>query len=521
MLLDCLGDSDIPQQESDSSELLVRLVSAGSNSRKVDPTDLSNLARLQVDNWSSEEQVEAERLRAEKEQEEEAMNAEFGGKLEDTLAVHSAFTLLLLERLCTAIGEAGTLAQAPEVINALTEAKALHADRLVLTDRITKLSSEIVTLSAKLHNCERQKMMIERDLIRAQASATEVANRTAFAARATTATGSALNADSAASFSSATGESSSSAASVGGAAAPLSMVSPVFDAEADERAKEKEKAMLRKIATLEKQLSQSEADKSKSDMDLTRRLAQPLSQQETLVIPLRKAVDDLRQQNKKQAMGQNSDFLGFQEKINNLEIAMTQLEASCKSKCKEATGQAELEIKSMKASRDSMQSSLFKANADIAMNTQLKNQVAELQSLEAAGRAEAVKLKERVKALTESQEMLQTDLANSRTREAALEEVGKGTNGGGDVTAELLAQAQQRASEAQKELEHAQASINDLILEIDAVSAQEAKAREQCARALKSHTDSQSSLRNITEDNSRLHDQIEELQRRHADMENR
>ena len=161
MLLDSLGDSEIPDQDTNSSELFVRLVSAGATSRKTDPTDLNNLPQLDVDQWTTADQIEKERVRVEKEQEEEAMDAEFGGKLEENLAAHAAFTLTLLERLCTAIGEAGTLTQAPEVINALEEAKTLHAERLLLTDRITKLSSEIVSLSAKLHNCERQKMHIE------------------------------------------------------------------------------------------------------------------------------------------------------------------------------------------------------------------------------------------------------------------------------------------------------------------------------------------------------------------------
>ena len=86
---------------------------------------------------------------------------------------------------------------------------------------------------------------------------------------------------------------------------------------------------------------------------------------------------------------------------------------------------------------------------------------------------------------------------------------------------ETLAQAQARAAEALKELEHARSSINDLILEIDAVSAAESNSREQTTRTLKAMTDSQNTQRSLSEDNARLHDQISDLQRRHTDMESR
>lgn len=509
MLLDSLGDSEIPEQEFDSSELLVRFVAAGSSSIKVDPTDLSTLQQLDVDQWTTEGQIEEERVRVEKEQEEEAMNVEFGGKLEDNLAVHSAFTLALLERLCAAIGEAGTISQAPEVINALTEAKALHADRLVLTDRITKLSSEIVNLSAKLHVCERQKMLIEMDLIRAQANAADAANR---------ASTNAVKDEGAPSTNNATDLTASTLFS---SAIPQS----TFDAESDLLSKEREKELKQKIDILEKQLSRSEEDKSKADKELTRRLAAPINSSVAVAEQLRNAMDSLREQLKKLQSGQNADLTGLQEKINNLEIGMAQLEASCAAKCREAIGQAEMEIKSMRASRDAMQSSLFRANADLAINNQLKIQVSELQILEATQRAEALKLMSRIKSLSESQEMLQTHLSTSRTRETALEErlngEMRGNPGSCDPGLEPLATAQQRANETQKELEHAQASINDLILEIDAVSAEEAKSREQTARTLKSMSEGQGSYRSLSEDNSRLHDQIADLQKRHTDMESR
>lgn len=508
MLLDSLGDSEIPDQDTNSSELLVRLLAAGSTTRKVDPTDLKDLPQMDVDEWMSADDIEKERIRVEHEQEEEAMDAEFGGTLGENLSAHAAFTLSLLERLCGAIGEAGIFTQTPEVINAVTEAKALHADRLVLTDRITKLMNEIVNLSAKLHNCERQKMILERDLIRTQTALTEASSRAAPAVASGSAAGDAGGADGVAV----------------GAEGVVGAAPPIINAESSEensKLKERERELTHKLDILEKQLGKSEQDRSKADLELTKRLVLTMNSTDQEQ-QLRNAMNDLREQLKKFLNGQNADISALQDKVSNLELGMQQLEIACAAKCREAAGMAELEIKSMRSARDAMQSSLFRANSELAINAQLKTQVAELQTLEAAQRAEAVKMFEKIRVLSESQEMLQAHLAASRARELALE--GQlGANGGEGATASQndVEAAQARAAEALKELEHARASINDLILEIDSVSAEEAKAREQTARVLRSMSESQSSHKNLTEDNMRMHDQIAELQRRHMDMENR
>jgi len=508
MLLDSLGDSEIPEQETNSSELLVRLLSAGSSSRKIDPTDLNGLPQMDVDQWTTADEIAKEKLRVQQEQEEEALDSEFGGTLDENLSAHAAFTLTLLERICRAIGEADTFSQVPEVINALTEAKALHAERLVLTDRITKLSAEIVNLSAKVHTCERQKMLLERDLIRAQSTITELSSRPA-------GTGAKDNG----SMDGGAGTSISAASSTG----HTTSANSDLPSQENSKQKEREAELMHKVEILEKQLIKSEQDKSKADMELTKRLVQPMNASGQ-TDQLRRAMDDLREQLKKFLNGQNSDIMALQEKVNNLELGMQQLETACAAKCREAVGMAEIEIKNMRSSRDAMQSSLFRANSELAINGQLKSQVAELQALESAQRAEAVKMAEKIRVLSESQEMLQSHVSSSRAREVSLEErLAQQAAGGGAGNTDdgPLSIAQTRAAETLKELEHARASINDLILEIDAVSAEEAKAREQTARVIRTMTDAQNAHKNVTEDNMRMQDQIAELQRRYMDMENR
>ena len=80
-----------------------------------------------------------------------------------------------------------------------------------------------------------------------------------------------------------------------------------------------------------------------------------------------------------------------------------------------------------------------------------------------------------------------------------------------------LAQAQARASETQLELDDARAQMNDLILEIDAVTVEDGKSREQSERLLRQMTESQSMQRGVLDENLRLHDQIAELHRKQGE----
>jgi hypothetical protein len=113
MLLDALG-AEVPASSSDGSELFVRLLQAKS---RRDPTDISDLPDLELDEWANENAVEEMRAKAEqdiaekKKQAEAALNEAFGGTIDDTLTNHAAFTMSLLERMCAAIQEAGTFTE--------------------------------------------------------------------------------------------------------------------------------------------------------------------------------------------------------------------------------------------------------------------------------------------------------------------------------------------------------------------------------------------------------------------------
>ena len=131
------------------------------------------------------------------------------------------------------------------------------------------------------------------------------------------------------------------------------------DSDGQQAQAQKEKELSRKIAILEKQLTQSEADKAKTEMDLTQRMAQPLTQQDTLVAHLKKAVDDLRQQCKQRVSAHQADSLALREKIANFEVGMRLLESNTAAKVKEITTQASTEVSSLRAEKKELQSLVY------------------------------------------------------------------------------------------------------------------------------------------------------------------
>ena len=590
MLLDAVG-AEVPASSSDGSELLVRLLQAKS---RRDPTDISDLPDMEIDQWTNEAVVEERKAKAEEEileqkkKAEEALDAEFGGKLEDNVASHASFTMNLMERLCSTIQEAGTFTEVPEVINAVAEAKALHEERLMLIDRITKLSSENVNLSAELHKAHQMKRQLQRDWNRSkQTQDDRKVDSTAASApsadvKSEAQQASSINTD--ASHSTVREESSD-------------VLAGTMDPAAVSSFQAKEKEMNRKISILEKQLAQSEADKAKTEMDLTQRIAQPLSQQDALVAHLKKAVDDLRQQCKQRVSAHQTDSLALRDKITNFEVAMRLLESSTAAKVTEITTQANTEVTSLRDQKKELESAMYKAKADVSLNSQLKDQVGELKSMETVAKNEATKLRERITTLLKNQnklrehikraqereETLEKELATTKgenyeaqqtirmpeleeveappepsptakapakgnrkkwtkkkeTKPAPVEEEGevnddveiKPTASGSatkapqaaitnDVTMSL-ASCQARLRDTQAELADAHSSINDLILEIEAVTAEEAKSREQAARVLQLVDDGQNGQRAICEENMKLQDQTSKLQQSQSDLENR
>jgi len=287
MLLDSLGDSEVKISDEGCNELLQRLLGSTATPRfmRIDPT-FDDVPPLAVDQWSSTDDIEREKNRllahiesasveskAEKThyssnggEDLPAMDYLFGGPIDENLAAHVTFTLSLLERLCNAINESGEVNFDVNEANLMSEMRDLRAEKLLLTDRITKLASEVVHLRSRLVLVENEKLKLERNLDRSlvasrEAELLQVEDST----NAITVT-----------------EQQSAQIQL-----PSSPVGISIHAERELR---------RQISLLEEQLAESESAKAQVEMILTERLARPLPQTDVQMSDMRNAMEELRLQ---------------------------------------------------------------------------------------------------------------------------------------------------------------------------------------------------------------------------------
>lgn len=222
----------------------------------------------------------------------------------------------------------------------------------------------------------------------------------------------------------------------------------------------------------------------------------------------------------------------MQDKVRNLELALSHLEAISAARIDEVITLTQREIATVKAEKESMHTTLCTARTDLALAEQMKTQIVEYQTMEELCNSEVQKLTAHVKALTDTQQILQANLEKSRSREEELQKAllnksssegltateggGEGGGVGVEPTREelqkLLVQSQARIADLQTELVNASNNINDLIMEIETVSSEETKAREQGGRLLKQISDSQNMQRVALEENLHLHNQIDNVQ---------
>ena len=291
MLLDSLGDSEVKISDEGCNELLQRLLGSTATPRfmKIDPTNFDdNIPPLAVDQWSSADDIDREKnrllahiesasaeIKADKARfsngEDELpaameMDYLFGGPIDENLAAHVTFTLSLLERLCNAINESGEVNFDVNEANLMSEMRDLRAEKLLLTDRITKLASEVVHLRSRLVLVENEKLKVERNLDRSVVASKEAEL---------------LQVEGSTSAITLTEQQSAQLQ------LPSSPVGISIHAERELR---------RQMSLLEEQLAESESAKAQVEMILTERLARPLPQTDVQVSDMRNAMEELRLQ---------------------------------------------------------------------------------------------------------------------------------------------------------------------------------------------------------------------------------
>jgi chromosome segregation ATPase len=226
--------------------------------------------------------------------------------------------------------------------------------------------------------------------------------------------------------------------------------------------------------------------------------------------------------------------------VRNLELALSLMEAATASRIEEVVSLTEKEITRIRTEKEAVETELSKARAQVALACETHTLATEVQELDTLYRNQVKKLEMKVQELNGAVTQLTDHMERARKREKSLELTlaqHLSTNNNNipktndentmsitefasnemkdsqdmlDVSS-LLQQAHERCAHLESELQVARASMNDLILEIEAVCQEEAASRAQNERLLKQISDCQSTQRVALEENLKFQIQMDDM----------
>lgn len=541
---------------------------------------------MDADEWSSVQEIEEEMAKAIKrlqsgkrdeddpDYDENEDAADQSAPIDEVLSSRTTFTLSLLQRLCSKINISTGMLNA-DTSQALASAKEAQAQQLLLTEKVTALSIQLIQIKAKLRVTENDKLRIAKSLYKAQTKEAERAEREKAQSMHASAMMEmeSINASSSSSSgnvssSSATGDSvsvspqdgrksssrnneegssssssscsSSSSDSNNGSSSGIERTMSSSSGDGGEVLKE----LRKQLGVLERQVVESETAKVVAEHAFTKQLANKSvtkGETDTQVVELRRSLEETRQQGNDKAAALLADSVAKQEHITNLEASLALLERTASLRMDEVVEVTKRELQRVRGETVAVQQKMAESQADLNMVAHLKTNLAELEKQQASYQREELSLSQQLTQLRESKAQLEKHIQKSRDREVLLEkmagieiarvsaakakaaedareegeerEIGKG----GDpavafaANAVLVQTSQQRLQDMQGEIDNQKACINDLIAEIEALSAGETDMRDQNARILQQVTESQSLQRVALEDNVKLRNEIEDL----------
>lgn len=208
-------------------------------------------------------------------------------------------------------------------------------------------------------------------------------------------------------------------------------------------------------------------------------------------------------------------------------VAMDQVQA--------VTDATQQEIQRINSENQTMQQKMVEMQALHKVSVQMNSQCQELIAIEEIRTRKISQLERNIDNLTTEKEQLQRHLDQSRAREKELEiaivATATGVSPTGDFAAEfkqdgqeplptnvqalqtMLLARQKRYQDIDKELVDSKSNVNDLILELETISGEETRSREQNERLLKQLSDSQALQRDALEENLRLNEQMAEMKK--------
>ncbi len=415
MMLDCLGDSEYLAQTNENSELLHRILQyteaqeleqqrvtsiADSGEATVGSPDnrtLTNdgykamdISEMKTDSLAPQElSSNSDRL----------STHSILTKLESSISSRSSFTLAILERLLETISVSHPMVTAPEVINALVDSKELYTEREILIERISKLALEVSSNKIKLVIAKQQNNKLNRQLNRKNVQSENEGAKSEDATNEPNKIDSGTAAD---------GEHKS-----------VQVLS--VDSDTNTRNETMEKELIKKIIAAEKKLTDLEAARVKVELNLTERVAKPLSQTEAQVADLNKALEEVRMQNKARVNSILDDINASREKIKLLETKLFQVEISANTKFVDATTKAENELKAARNDVKAAEGIKIKNETEEIMVQTSKKLLEDFQLLHNYSINEITKLNEKIKLFETIEINQKANLAQSKDRISKLE----------------------------------------------------------------------------------------------------
>ena len=382
--------------------------------------------------------------------------------------------------------------------NGLLDTKALQMEKLYLKDHITKLSSEIITLTAKLQIAENKLIKSEKYIATITESGLIPGNN-----------------------SNDNNSTVSLVVSEEEAAIPSAAVtnSPEY-----QRILEEVVLLKKRLDVVNKHLHESELLKTKLQQQLTDKVGKPMVHTEAQITDIRKAMEQLRLQHRTRVNSILADVSTLQQQLSNSEIALGQLDITYQSKFNEVKTSTEAFVQSIQTEKDSMQKELVLLQSNAKSIPLLKQQVIDAQYLESLTRFDNKKLKDKISQLTSAIESKENLLIQSRQREVDMEKrlvQGTGGAGMGEEEKSLISQAQQRVVELESDIVEHKARLNDLICEIEEVATAQDIERSNAAKLMKQVSESQETYKSLLEENMKLRDEINGYKQKLTDLQSK
>lgn len=371
----------------------------------------------------------------------------------------------------------------------------MYSERFVLTDKITKLSSEIVQLNRKLTSIEQLKLNLSNNIIHKEESKVEKGNKILQDVDVRDVMMGEIN-------------------EINSEINP-EIVNMIVTEETLLAQENMEKELRKRIIILEKQITDCQLEKSKVEMTLTERMAVPLTETNAQITLLKTSMENLRSQSKQRVSVLIGENMIMTKKLAQLQVALSKLEIASNIKIEEGKKTiSTITIKYLKE-KDILQSSLSSAQSNLVKINKLKSQSDLLQKTEVLIKKDNDILEKTVKDLVLEEEKLQENLKNLRSNEIEIEKelllLLNKNSFNSSINMDKIKEYNTKYNQVQEEFLLTLESISELVAEIDGVQEVYEKDHIDAAKIINQIVDNHNLQRSVVGENLRLSEKISDL----------